>query len=65
MFLLQNLNELEIEDEKRNLIHREIDRFRDTYKVFSIMFFSFFIVFYICLFYIEIRRRKRRRKEET
>ncbi len=49
MFLLQNLNELEIEDEKRNLIHREIDRFRDTYKVLSIMFFSFLSCFtFVC-----------------
>lgn len=24
---------MDIEDDKRNLIHREIDKFRDTYKV--------------------------------
>jgi len=29
----ENLNEIEMEDDKRSLIHREIDKFRDTYKV--------------------------------
>lgn len=27
-----NLDEMDLEDDKRNLIHREIDKFRDTYK---------------------------------
>jgi hypothetical protein len=30
---LQNLSEMDLEDDKRSLIHREIDKFRDTYKV--------------------------------
>ena len=29
----ENLADMEMEEEKRSLIHREIDKFRDTYKV--------------------------------
>ena len=33
---------MDLEDDKRSLIHREIDKFRDTYKVFE-DFFTHFI----------------------
>nr|XP_027199429.1 RNA-binding protein 25-like [Dermatophagoides pteronyssinus] len=32
---LENLSDMDIEDDKRNLIHREIDKFRDTYKKYD------------------------------
>jgi len=37
----ENLSEMDLEDDKRSLIHREIDKFRDTYKVFIIKFRRF------------------------
>lgn len=35
--LMQELDEMDIEEDKRNLITREIDKFRDTYKVRSVL----------------------------
>lgn len=36
----ENLADMDMEEEKRSLIHREIDKFRDTYKVST--FFSMY-----------------------
>jgi RNA-binding protein 25 len=33
----ENLSEMDLEDDKRSLIHREIDKFRDTYKGLTIV----------------------------
>lgn len=59
--LFQNLQELEIEDEKRNLIHREIDRFRDTYKVLLFDFY-FDVLHFLFLFRNTTKKKKKKRK---
>lgn len=40
--LMQELDEMDIEEDKRNLITREIDKFRDTYKVRNNFLFTLF-----------------------
>jgi len=35
---------MDLEDDKRSLIHREIDKFRDTYKVFMNDFMIWFLI---------------------
>lgn len=35
-----NLDEMDLEEDKKNLIHREIDKFRDTMKVILLSFFN-------------------------
>lgn len=61
--LFQNLNELEIEDEKRNLIHREIDRFRDTYKVF--LFYLYVGVLYLSLCFRNMTKKKKKKRRNV
>lgn len=33
LHLFKELDEMDLEEDKKSLIHREIDKFRDTYKV--------------------------------